>query len=333
MKFVKYLIFFFLTFGAIYALGPKEKFPSPSLLDTEINVDISNLDNFVATKEGKISDIKPDNQARILWADDSLRQKTEYALVYLHGFSASQEEGDPLHTAFGSRYGMNVYLSRLEDHGRADSNSFINLTPENFLQSAEDAIDIGKKLGDKVIVMSCSTGGTLSAILASAGEDIHSMIMYSPNIDIYDPKSDLLLYPWGKKISEWVLGGQYNRIVYDTLAQRYWNSVYHTNSLFALKTMITDYMNTETFAKIKVPVFMGYYYKDEDNQDKVVSVSRMLDFYDQIGTPQAQKRKVAFPEAGHHVISSHIMSKDINNVATETFRFAEEVLGLKPKTK
>jgi hypothetical protein len=28
---------------------------------------------------------------------DTLKQETDYAVVYLHGFSASQEEGDPLH--------------------------------------------------------------------------------------------------------------------------------------------------------------------------------------------------------------------------------------------
>ena len=114
------------------------------------------------------------------------------------------------------------------------------------------------------------------------------------------------------------------------LREKYWNSVYHTNSLFALKTLISDYMNAETFAKINVPVFMGYYYKDEENQDKVVSVSRMLDFYEQISTPADKKRKVSFPDAGHHVISSYIMSKDINGVSAETYKFAEEILGLQP---
>ena len=42
--------------------------------------------------------VKPENEARIIWQNDSLKNKTEYAVVYLHGFSASQEEGDPVHT-------------------------------------------------------------------------------------------------------------------------------------------------------------------------------------------------------------------------------------------
>jgi esterase/lipase len=331
MKVIKIIALVVLALIGVFLLGPKVTFDKPKVLDTDIAADISELDQYILNKESKIVDLKPNNQARIIWANDSLKQKTEYSVVYLHGFSASQEEGAPIHTDFAQRYGCNLYLSRLEDHGRIDSNSFEHLTPENFLQSAEDAIDIGKKLGNKVIVMSCSTGGTLAAIIAAAGEDIHSMIMYSPNIDIYDPNSELLLYPWGQKLSEVVLGGHYNHIKYDTLAQKYWNSTYHTNALFALKTLIKDYMNPSTFGKIKMPVFMGYYYKDETNQDKVVSVKRMLEFYDQLGTPIEKKKKIAFPEAGHHVISSYITSKDIEGLKKETFLWAEEVLGLKPK--
>jgi len=333
MKYLKYTLVFVLVTAGIFLVGPTKKFEPAILLDTDINTGIAGIEKYVAEKESKVKDLKPNNQARIIWANDSLKQKTEYAVVYLHGFSASQEEGTPIHQDFAKRYGFNLYLSRLEDHGRPDSNSFLQLTPQNFIQSAEDAIDIGKILGDKVIVMSCSTGGTLSAILAAAGEKIHSMIMYSPNIDIYDPKSALLVYPWGEQLSEIVMGGKYNRIVYDTLAQKYWNSIYHTNALFTLKTMIRDYMTQENFAKINIPVFMGYYYKDDENQDKVVSVARMIDFFDQISTPDHLKRKVSFPNAGNHVISSYVMSKDVERVFAETCKWAEEVLQLKPINK
>ena len=329
MKVLKSLFFFILSLGLLYSVGPRVHYEAPVLLNSDIEADISLLDQWVDKREAAVADIKPGNKARIVWADSSHR-KTEYALVYLHGFSASHEEGAPLHTDFARRYGMNLYLSRLEDHGRPDSNSFVRLTPENYLQSAEEAIDVAKKMGDKVIVMSCSTGSTLAVILASAGEKIHSMIMYSPNIDIYDPKSEMLLYPWGKQLSKVVMGGEYNRIQYDTTAQKYWNSIYHTNALFTMKTMIHQYMNKEHFEKLSMPVFMGYYYKDEEHQDKVVSVKRMLDFYDQISTPADKKRKMAFPNSGSHVISSHVMSKDIDGIRNETFKWAEEVLHLVP---
>ncbi len=331
MKVVKYGFVLLIGLGALYAVGPKVKHQPAVLLDTDVNTPLHLLDSLIASNENKIPDLKEHNQARIVWAD-SAGKKTEYALVYVHGFSASQEEGAPIHTEFAKRYGMNLYLTRLEDHGRRDTNSFQHLTPENYFQSAEEAIDVAKKIGEKVIVMSCSTGGTLSLILAAAGENIHSLILYSPNIAIFDPKSKMLLYPWGKQISDMVMGGEHNRIQYDDLAKKHWNSVYHTNSLFTLQSIIEHHMTSETFSKIKIPVFLGYYYKDEEHQDNVVSVARMLEMFDELGTESNKKRKVAFPDAGHHVISSHVISKDIAGVTRESFKFAEEVLGLVPVT-
>jgi len=52
-----------------------------------------------------------------------------------------------------------------------------------------------------------------------------------------------------------------------------------------------------------------------------------------LGTPVDLKRKVAFDKVGHHVISSSIMSKDLKSVENETYKFAEEILGLTPVLK
>ena len=71
-------------------------------------------------------------------------------------------------------------------------------------------------------------------------------------------------------------------------------------------------MTPEQFQKVKQPVFMGYYYKDEEHQDKVVSVPAMLAMFDELGTPADKKQKMAFPNAGEHVIASHFTSGDLD---------------------
>lgn len=329
MSKLKYVGLTAVLLGFIYVIGPKKSYEPVILHDVEIPDSIGEIESWINERESQISDLKTGNEARIIWANDSLKQPTEYSLVYMHGFSASHEEGAPLHTDMAKRYGMNLFLTRLEDHGRLDTNSLKTLTPDNFMYSAEEALKIGQLLGEKVIVMSCSTGGTLSIILAAEGFNIHSMIMYSPNIDIFDKKSDLLLYPYGEKLSEIVMGGQYNKINYDSTAQLYWNPTYHTNGLFVLKSLIQDYMTDEVFKKITVPTFVGYYYKNDKEQDKIVSVERIHDFFDQISTPINEKRKVPFPDAQNHVISSYVMSKDIDNVRNETYRFIDEILQIK----
>ncbi len=323
-----------LVIGAIvYALGPRVSYEAVSADIPVLAIPNSELDAYIAKKEGKITDMKPDNEARIIWHDTAF-QKTPYSVVYLHGFSSSQEEGDPIHTNFAQRYGCNLFLSRLDDHGRVDSNSFREMTPESLMESAREAVAIGNMIGENVIVISCSTGGTLSAYLAAENPDmIHSQIMYSPNIDIYDPLSAMLTKPWGYQLAEWTFKGEYNRIDYPPLSQKYWNEIYHINGAIAVKDMIEQTMNEETFKKIEQPLFMGYYYIDEERQDKVVSVERMHEFFSQISTPEDQKKKMSFPTAGRHVIASHVMSGDVETVQKETFLWAESVLKLVPATK
>jgi len=313
-------------------LGPKVEYPAINTEPISFDIPLETLDAYLESIESETPDVKPGNEAKIIWVD-STKTKTEYAVVYLHGFSASREEGQPLHVNFANRYGYNLYLPRLFGHGRASDDAFKGLLPGHLVNSAKEAIAIGRLLGDKIILMSCSTGGTLAALLAPEDPSIHSMIMYSPNIDVYDPTSELIIRPWGKQMLDMVLGGEYNHIEYGDEAKKYWSGTYHSDGLLALKYLIEEEMNETLFSKIDIPVYMGYYYKDQENQDKVVSVPRMLEFYDQISTDESMKRKNAFPNAERHVITSHIFSKDLENVQKETFKFAEEVLQLKPAIK
>src|SRR6478736_54050 len=99
----------------IYFAGPAPSTPKWSTVMPVVPQEPATLEQYVADQESKHK-IKPDNEARIIWFD-STKKKTEYSVVYLHGFSASQEEGDPVHIDFAKKFGCNLFLSRLEDHG------------------------------------------------------------------------------------------------------------------------------------------------------------------------------------------------------------------------
>lgn len=315
--------------AVIFALGPQPEYPRYDLSPMYLKVQLQDLDSYVADKEAKVLDLKPDNEARIIWYQDSI-QKTEYSLVYLHGFSASQKEGDPVHTRFAERYGMNLYLPRLADHGRSSADSFKGLTPKDLIESAKEAIAVGALLGEKVIVMSCSTGGTYSIMLSPDDDRIHSLLMYSPNIGIKDPSAALVTYPWGKQLLTTVMGGDYNKVQYEQNARQYWNEIYHTDGILALQSLIDDGMQTEYFKEVDIPFYIGCYYKDESAQDEVVSVSRMQAFYDVAGTSSEKKQMDRFAHAGRHVFTSHIMVSDVEAVLNSTCQYAEDVLGLEP---
>jgi esterase/lipase len=326
MKFLKGFGIFLLLLIVVYFLGPK---PSPPKLAKDLPVVPSEpaaLEKYIRDQEAQHK-LKPDNEARIDWYD-SLKEKTEYAVVYLHGFSASQEEGDPVHTDFAKKFGCNLYLARLEDHGVDTTDPLANVTADRLWNSAKEAYAIGKQLGKKVILMSTSTGGTLALKLCAEYPEIAANIMLSPNIAINDGNAWMLNNHWGLQIAQLVEGK--SRTVDDTTAiyAKYWNNRYSTKSLVQLEELIEQTMKESTFRKVKQTSLLLYYYKDKKHQDKVVKVSAMKRMFTQLGTPDSLKRQVAVPNAGNHVIGSYVKSKDLPTVQGECEKFALEILHL-----
>ena len=304
-----------------YLAGPTAHPDAVNDVPIVLDPDLVNLEKSISALERK-GDVRPDNEARIIWADSSRKVKTPYSIVYIPGFSASWAEGDPVHKQIAAHFGCNLYLARTAQHGLNDPEAFKDLTPANYAASAERALAIGKALGNKVIVMGTSAGGMLTLYLAAHHPEIEGLILYSPCIAVANPALKLTTKPWGKQILDQVFGGEHvPNAHYKGNRAKYWVTNYHTNGLITLQTMLDKFMTPEQFANVKQPVFMGYYYKDEDHQDQVVSVPAMLEMYDELGTPANKKEKQAFPEAGDHVIGSHFTSKDLAGVyqATETF--------------
>ncbi|MEP3208760.1 MAG: alpha/beta fold hydrolase [Maribacter sp.] len=309
----------------VYILGPKVEQPDLRPELPEITENLRLLDKSIKQKEAAVAKIRPDNEARILWYD-SIPRKTEYAFVYLHGWSASQEEGAPLHEQLGRRYGANVYLPRLAGHGLQEDEAMLNLTATALFDSAKEALAVAKRLGEKVIVLGTSTGGTLALYLAHWHVEIEGLLLYSPNIELRDGSAKLLSGPWGIQLAKAVTGTDYHQFEADAIKQNYWTTKYRLEALTQLQALMDETMRPEVFAKVKQPTFLGYYYKNEEEQDDVVSVPALLEMYDQLGVDANLKRKVAFPNVNDHVMTSHITSKDFESVKQETIRFLEEVL-------
>lgn len=312
--------------GIIYFAGPRVSFDRGNFNKMSTTAYAGNPDKLVSLLDGNAELIKPGNHSRIIWADSIRKNKTSRVILYLHGFSASPEEGLAFSAFLGKNWGCNVYLPRLKLHGLKDVNAFENLTPENYIQSAKDALDLCKLLGDSVIIVSCSTGSTLGLILASRGENIKAHLMYSPNIQIADKTSAVLLWPWGKQIGKLVLGGDYYTLNYTEAQAKYWYENYHMHGLIALQSMLDTYMTKSCFEKIHHPIFLAYYYRDEDHQDPVVSVDAMLDMYNEISTPGDKKVKMAFPQANSHMMISPLFSGQMEDIQQASLDFALKVL-------
>ena len=311
-----------------YLLGPH---PATPVYDKKLPQvpQLTQLENYISRHES-LHKLRPDNEARIVWANDSLKNITDYAILYLHGFSASQGEGDPIHKRIAKKYKCNLYLSRLAEHGIDTTEKLVNLTADNYWESAKEAYAIASKLGKKVIIMGTSTGASLALMLAAEFPEIKALILLSPNIEIFDGTAWLVNNPWGLQIARMVTGSDYifsedTRPIY----KQYWSYGYRIEAVAQLEELLETAMKPEVFKKVNQPVLMLYYYRNKINQDSVVKVEAMQKMYDQLGTAADKKRKVAIPNAGNHVIGSFIKSHDIESVEREIEKFMEEVLGLK----
>jgi len=314
----------------VYLLGPVVKYdtPDPHIYINAIALD--SLNDYIQQKESRVTGLRPNNQARVIWADSVI--KTEYSLVYIHGFSASQMEGDPVHREVAKKFGMNLYLARVDGHGIDSPDALRYVTPVSMIESAKEAVVIGKAIGEKVIVMSCSTGGTLAVYLAAHNPDlINTLILYSPNIELYDPAAKLLTRPWGLQIARSIVGDVREIPEYfGTVFEQYTTSRYRVEGIIALQALLDLTMNKTIFEKVNQPYLLGYYYKNEASQDKVVSVEAMRNFDSFASTNDQLKRVIAFENVENHVISSGLHSKDIEGVIKETSKFLEEVIGISP---
>ncbi|EON79374.1 hypothetical protein ADIS_0176 [Lunatimonas lonarensis] len=332
-RLLRFLLALAVLIAIAYMVGPKESIRSLDGPYPSVPSDLNALESYIKAGEDSVIGLKPNNEARIVWANPDNKTKTPFSVLYVHGFGASQMEGDPVHQLLAAHFGANLFLARLPEHGIDRPNAFEYLTPEKLVAGVREAYAIASQLGDRVIVIGTSMGGALSLILASEQPDIHALLLFSPCIVEYGNKLDPLFQPWMKQLMKATMTNKegVQEVPREGDKAKYWANRYHINAYTSLAIMLRSTMQTDRFAKVTQPLFLAYYYKDEENQDNVVSVPAMLAMFDQVSTPENQRRKMAFPDAADHVIGSSITSGEWENVLTESIRFLEDVVKVPQK--
>ena len=297
----------------LYFVGPHPDaptFPGPSWND--IPDDPQAITTFLQAKEAENGNLKPDNQGQIIYADSANPQKTKTVVLYIHGFSASPMEGNPLHKSVAKALNANLVLARIEDHGEFPTDSTMaKASADKFYQSVENYYALAKKLGDEVIVLGTSFGGAMSLVLATKHPEIKALMLYGPCIAIKDPTAPLVDNPWGLQLARTVMHSDFRDIPSVSPGHKnYWSLHYRLEGIVAIQNFLTHAMTDETFENVKVPVFLSYYYQDEAHQDNVVSVQAMRDMFPKLGS--SIKKEQAFPLSGYHVITSDILGKRVD---------------------
>lgn len=110
---------------------------------------------------------------------------TARAIVLLHGFTNSPLQFDSL-AALLYREGDNVYVPRLPDHAvrGGGATTLAQITAEALRDASDAAVDIARGLGDSVIVVGLSGGGTMALWIGQFRGDVRRVVIIAPLVAV-----------------------------------------------------------------------------------------------------------------------------------------------------
>jgi esterase/lipase len=101
--------------------------------------------------------------------------------VLLHGFTDSPSQFAELADSLYQR-GDNVYVPRLPHHAErsGDARALAGMTAVQLRQTADSAADVATALGDTVVVVGLSVGGTMAAWMGQHRAEVRRVVMIAP---------------------------------------------------------------------------------------------------------------------------------------------------------
>ena len=234
---------------------------------------LGQIEDRITMAESQITDIRPGLEKSIIWAG-APHQRTRYAIVYIHGFSASKEELRPVPDRIATALGANIFYTRLTGHGRT-AEAMREASVTAWMQDLDEAFQIGTMIGDKVILISCSTGGTLVAAGIVRGifsEQLFSTVFFAPNFGVQDRMAPLLTWPLARYWAPLIGGEMQTNTPRNQLHARYWTTSYPTISLIPMMQLI-DMVDNADLRTSTVPAL--FYFSPDD---KVVDPQKTENF-------------------------------------------------------
>lgn len=299
-----FLIGLVLFAGAMWAFGPREPAELSGSFDARKFGE--GVQVYFESIESGVEGLRPGVKKRVIWREGFKEQRTPVSVLYLHGFSATSEEIRPVPDLVADALGANLVYTRLTGHGR-DGEALAKATVADWMHDLAEGLAAARAVGERVVVLSTSTGGTLAAAAAMDAElskDVAAMIFVSPNFGVNDPAAPLLTLPGARW---WVplVAGPTRSFAPDSDAQAaFWTTSYPTVSLLPMAALVKAVAGLD-FSQARVPALFWI-----SPEDQVVRADITVDVADRWGGV-SEVHTVATGEGidpSGHVIAGAIMS-------------------------
>jgi esterase/lipase len=264
------------------------------------------LDAYLKQSEARFTDLRPNNEKLIVWSDPSKKAKTPFSIIYFHGFSACRLEVAPLCDIVARDLGANLFYTRLSGHGRPGQ-ALAEVTMADWQRDANEALAIGRRLGDRVIVIATSTGGALATWLVSnaGSKDIQALVLISPNFGLRNKSASVMTWPLARYYVPLLAGKTRSLEPCNPKWSVCWPCSYPMISMIPVMKLVKEAWKSPV-EKITAPV-MAFYSPD----DKIVEPARTEIMIRRFGSTQRKIVKVQHSsDPDNHVITGRIMSPE-----------------------
>lgn len=278
-------------------------------VDTEISFDVNglggDLDGYLAQAESRFDDITEGVEKRIIWASEA-GATTPISIVYIHGFSATSEEIRPIPDMLAEQLGANLYYARLKGHGRG-ALAMAEPVAGDWLEDTAEALAIGRRIGDVVLVIATSTGGTAAAIAATDPalmERVAGIAMISPNFRVRSPAAVIMEWPLARSWAAIVAGAERSFAPVNDAHGKYWTTLYPTTALIPMAALV-KYAREADYSKVSIPALFIF-----SDDDAVVSAETTRAMSTRWGGPVelAPREMGEGDDPFNHVIAGDILS-------------------------
>ncbi|WP_415921036.1 alpha/beta hydrolase [Tateyamaria sp. SN6-1] len=291
----------FLIGVGLWVFGPYE----PAPLDPTGPPVGADLDAHFDAVEGAFDDIVPGTQKRVEWAG-AAGDRTDWSVLYVHGFSASSEEIRPVPDLVAKSLGANLIYTRLQGHGRG-ADAMSEATVQGWVNDLAEGMQAARAAGDKVIVMSTSTGGTLVAAMAQNADVMDGaagLIFVSPNFGLNNPLAPLLSWPAARYWLPPLAGARRSFEPRNEGHATYWTTEYDSVAVMPMVALI-DAVNAMDHSAQTLPALFWFATADE-----VVQPMRTAEIAQAWGGASTVVNPVMGPDDDpqSHVIAGDVLS-------------------------
>jgi len=265
----------------------------------------ADLDGWLAAGEARFADIRPGQAKRIIWAG-ATGQKTALSVIYIHGFSASSGEIRPVPDEVAKALGANLFFTRLAGHGR-DGAAMAEPVAGDWIEDMAEAMAVGRRLGDRVLVIATSTGATLAALAATdpaLAEGMAGIVMVSPNFRVKNRAAILLDLPYARWWAPLLAGDTISFQPVNADHAAYWTTSYPSAAAFPMAALLREARRAD-FTAVTLPLLIFY-----SPEDQVIDPAAIGPVASNWGGPVRveERHMTAGDDPWSHVIAGDILS-------------------------